>query len=204
MKHIRSFLKWAGGKYNCLNNILPSLPNSSTLIEPFTGSATIFMNTNYDFNILAEANPDLVNIFLQIQENGAEFINYCESFFINSNNDNLKYYQLREKFNNTTNKSERAAIFLYLNRHGFNGLCRYNSQGIYNVPFGKYLKPYFPKNEMLLFYKKSKIAKFLHCDYLETFALAKPGDFIYCDPPYSPIQQKSNFSQYTKNIFTEN
>ena len=94
-------------------------------------------------------------------------------------------------------------MFLYLNRHGYNGLCRYNQKGIYNVPFGRYKKPYFPHAEMLCFHQKSQNTTFLHGDFRHTFSKAKPGDLIYCDPPYAPLQQISNFSSYTNKKFGE-
>lgn len=197
----RSFLKWAGNKYNCLKHLLPEFPTSKKLIEPFTGSATIFLNTNFKNNILAEKNLDLINLFTSIKYGGEDFINYCKSYFILENNQEESYYFLRDKFNQESDQIERSALFLYLNKHGYNGLCRYNSEGIYNVPFGRYIKPYFPYNEMLFFSKKSTTAKFIHADFYETFKLAEPGDFIYCDPPYSPIVQETNFSGYTSHKF---
>lgn len=203
MNTTRSFLKWAGSKYSCLNKILPSFPKANRFIEPFAGSGTIFLNTNYANNIIAEENDDLINLFLHLKNGGVEFINYCEKFFNLKNNNEQTYYKLREEFNKTRKSKKRAAIFLYLNRHGYNGLCRYNRRGIYNVPFGRYIKPYFPQNEMLLFHEKSSNACFIKSDFLETFKIAQPGDFIYCDPPYHPIQQASNFSSYTSKKFGE-
>jgi DNA adenine methylase len=203
MKKTRSFLKWAGNKYNCLNHILPAFPDSDLLIEPFAGSGTVFINTEYKNNILAEENEDLITLFKCIQLEGLEFIEYCESFFSKKNNEKSQYYSFRDKFNQITEPKARAAIFLYLNRHGYNGLCRYNNSGKYNVPFGTYDKPYFPKDEMMRFHIKSKDAKFIHADFLETVKQAKSGDFIYCDPPYAPIGQQTNFSSYTSKKFGE-
>ncbi|MDF1757981.1 MAG: Dam family site-specific DNA-(adenine-N6)-methyltransferase [Legionellaceae bacterium] len=203
MKKSRSFLKWAGSKYSCLDKILPHFPDSKRLIEPFTGSGSVFLNTNYDNNLLAEQNSDLIAVFKCIQQYGTDFIEYCRDFFSDENNKESRYYQLRTNFNQTQNPQDRAAIFLYLNRHGYNGLCRYNNQGIYNVPFGRYVKPYFPYNEMLKFKQKSLNTSFFHGDFRETFKLANPGDFIYCDPPYSPLNQNSNFSSYTSIKFGE-
>jgi DNA adenine methylase len=197
----RSFLKWAGNKYNCLEHLLPTFPKAKRLIEPFTGSATIFLNTNFENNILAEENIDLVNLFESIKKGREDFVKYCNSFFTDQNNQKDNYYLLRDKFNLTSDIIERSALFLYLNKHGYNGLCRYNSSGIFNVPFGRYDKPYFPYKELIKFIKKSDSAIFVHKDFAETFKLAEPGDLIYCDPPYSPIEQESNFSAYTKKKF---
>lgn len=187
MTKIRPFLKWAGGKFRYLEHILYRLPSANRLIEPFAGSGAIFINSNYPHYLLGEANADLIALFKQLKKEGVGFIDYCEHLFSAENNEAPKYYQLRERFNRITRCRERAALFLYLNRHGYNGLCRYNQKGIFNVPFGRYNKPYFPRREMLLFYQKSKLAQFTKSDFRQTFKQAQHGDLIYCDPPYVPI-----------------
>ena len=197
----RSFLKWAGNKYHCLEHLLSVFPVAERLIEPFAGSGSIFMNTNYPNYLLAEKNPDLTALFLHLQAEGNDFIRSCEDFFTPANNNREQYIYIREQFNQSKSPRQRAMLFLYLNRHGYNGLCRYNQSGIYNVPFGLNLKPYFPKKEMELFHQKSKNAQIIYGDFTETFALANPGDFIYCDPPYSPKTTKSNFTAYTAQSF---
>ncbi len=203
MTKIRPFLKWAGSKYNCLNEIMSSLPTGSRLIEPFAGSGVIFMNTSYSSYILGESNGDLVNLFKTLQKEGKPFIDYCQSYFQPEFNNKEKYYELRTEFNSIKNSKKKSALFLYLNRHGYNGLCRYNSSGIYNVPFGLYIKPYFPHEEMMLFHQKSQNVHFQKEDFRNTFELAKPGDVIYCDPPYAPISERSIPLPYTKKKFDE-
>ena len=203
MSKIKPFLKWAGNKYRCLDHILVSLPVANRFIEPFTGSAAVFINAEYPRYLLAEANQDLVTLFHYLQQEGESFITYCEQYFCKDNNSAVQYYLLREQFNLCVDLRQRAAIFLYLNRHGYNGLCRYNLKGIYNVPFGRYVKPYFPRAEMCYFHQKSQRATFIHGDFRDTFTKAKSGDLIYCDPPYVPLAQTSNFSSYTNQKFGE-
>lgn len=203
MKKIKPFLKWAGSKYRCINNILASLPKAERLIEPFTGSGAVFINADFPSYLLAEDNKDLVSLFRYVQQEGEDFINYCEEFFSPFNNCAEQYYCLRTQFNFSTDLRQKAALFLYLNRHGYNGLCRYNQKGIYNVPFGRYKKPYFPRNEMRYFHQRSQHAMFVHSDFRNTFKKAKYGDLIYCDPPYAPLVQHSNFSSYTSKKFGE-
>ncbi len=90
---------------------------------------------------------------------------------------------------------ENAARFLYLNRHCFNGLCRYNRRGEFNVPFGKYKKPYFPADEIRAFAEKAKRATFITAHYSETLDLVRDGnDVVYCDPPY--LTESDNFTAY--------
>lgn len=200
----KPFLKWAGSKFRCIDHILNALPSGSRLIEPFTGSGAIFMNANYPSYLLAEQNQDLVNLFTHLQQEGLSFIDQCAEFFTAKTNQAERYYAFREEFNHCPINQRRASLFLYLNRHGYNGLCRYNQKGIYNVPYGRYLKPYFPRQEMLSFHQKSQDVRFIHSDFRETFRLAKPGDIIYCDPPYVPLSSSANFSAYTNKTFREN
>ncbi len=187
----RAFLKWAGSKYNCLHEVLSTLSPAQRLIEPFTGSGVIFMNTNYPAYLMAEGNNDLIYLFRSLQQQGPAFIDYCEQYFAADTNKKEYYYLMRARFNELTPSTERAALFLYLNRHGYNGLCRYNSKGGYNVPFGLYVKPYFPRKEMLYFYHKCTSTQFIHQDFRDTFAMAQTGDIIYCDPPYVPIEKQT-------------
>lgn len=203
VKKNRSFLKWAGNKYHCLEHIVQALPETERLIEPFAGSAAVFLNVNYPNYVLAEKNADLMALFHYLQQEGEIFILDCLKFFCQKNNNSAQYYYLREQFNQTTDKRQRALLFLYLNRHGYNGLCRYNQQGKYNVPFGRYPKPYFPHQEMRLFHQRSQTALLRHQDFRDTFKEAVAGDVIYCDPPYVPLSASANFSAYTEHKFTE-
>lgn len=202
MIKIRPFLKWAGSKYNCLDKILPFLPSGKRLIEPFAGSGAVFINTHYSQHVLAERNADIIALFSALQHHGETFINHCEYYFNPHFNNKDRYYEVRTQFNNCDNPQERAILFLYLNRHGYNGLCRYNSKGSYNVPFGLYTKPYFPRKEMLYFYARSKTTQFFYQDFRETFKQAQPGDVIYCDPPYVPLNDKTKLLPYNQKLFS--
>lgn len=201
-KVIQPFLKWAGNKRSIINRIIPLLPEGKRLIEPFSGSAAVFLNTNYEQNLIADTNNDLINLYLQLQKNQDSFIKYCKKYFINENNVAEKYYDLRYHFNQTTSKKKRAALFLYLNKHGYNGLCRYNKSGGYNVPFGQYKKVSVPEERMQFFSKKSQQTEFIISDFASTMENAKKGDVIYCDPPYVPVNDSNSTFQYEKNGFT--
>ena len=88
-----------------------------------------------------------------------------------------------------------------MNRHGYNGLCRYNKSGGFNVPFGKYKKPYFPEQELNFFADKAQSATFVCEGYRETFARVTTGDVVYCDPPYVPLSKTASFTSYAGNGF---
>ena len=194
---MRPFLKWVGGKYRLREKIKALLPPGDCLIEPFVGSGAIFLNTDYKHYILGDSNPDLINIFKHLKKERSKFIDYCASFFNADTNAENIFNQNREIFNTTTDARLKAALFLYLNRHGYNGLIRYNSKGGFNVPFGRYEKPLFPAKEMIAFADKAKIADFFQADFQTTMKKAKAGNVIYCDPPYMPLTSTARFTQYS-------
>ncbi|WP_392566194.1 adenine-specific DNA-methyltransferase [Utexia brackfieldae] len=201
MKKSRAFLKWAGGKYTLIDKITQYLPKGDTLIEPFVGAGSVFLNTHYDRYILADINRDLISLFTIIKSTPQKFINDAKLLFTPQNNQEQAFYQFRELFNQSHDNYERALLFLYLNRHCYNGLCRYNSQGDFNVPFGRYQKIYFPEKEILFFAEKAQKAKFICGSYQTVMKKAVKGTVIYCDPPYEPLSTSSNFTAYYANGF---
>ncbi|AOE49189.1 Dam family site-specific DNA-(adenine-N6)-methyltransferase [Kangiella sediminilitoris] len=202
LKYQRPFLKWAGGKFRLLPKILHHLPQGKKLIEPFVGSGVVFLNADYDRYLLADINPDLINLFKDLKRGKGRFIDYCSTFFTEANNTEKKFYELREHFNKLKPGEERSALFLYFNRHGYNGLCRYNRSGGFNVPFGRYKRPYFPESELEFFAKKSQRAEFRCQSFRASFNGSRQGDVIYCDPPYLPQSLTANFTDYTKQGFS--
>lgn len=199
---MKPFLKWAGGKYKIIEKILSALPKAERLVEPFVGSGAVFLNADYQRYLLADTNPDLIYLFRQVQRDGANFVDYAGEFFSPLTNTEEAFYRLRDEFNQCVEERRRAALFIYLNRHCFNGLCRYNAKGKFNVPFGRYAKPAFPTAEVLNFHTKSQNAEFILADFRTTMAAAKASDVVYCDPPYAPLTVTSNFSDYTQEGFS--
>tara|TARA_B110001454_G_C12677609_1_gene416550 strand:- start:188 stop:1006 length:819 start_codon:yes stop_codon:yes gene_type:complete len=199
-KH-RAFLKWAGGKYSLSDVIAKMLPKGDCLIEPFAGAGSVFLNTNYPQYILNDINQDLINLYKILQTKPDAFIDDACKFFTPSHNEAETYYQLRKEFNESDDSYFRSLVFLYMNKHGYNGLCRYNQSGGYNVPFGKYKQPYFPEEELNFFADKAQRATFICEGYRETFARAKAGDVIYCDPPYVALSKTASFTSYAGNGF---
>ena len=198
----KPFLKWAGGKTRLCTQINNSLPEGKRLIEPFVGSGAVFMNTNYSEYLLSDTNADLINLYQHLKNEGEEFIEFSRQYFTPENNTPEVFYELRSVFNASKDSRLKSALFIYLNRHCFNGLCRYNSKGGFNVPFGRYSKPNYPEKEMRTFCEKSKIATFQIADFKETMSQAKKGDVIYCDPPYVPLTSTANFTDYSIGGFS--
>ncbi len=198
---MRPFLKWAGGKYRLVERIKAKLPPGNRLIEPFAGSCALSLNTDYQDYWLNDINRDLINLYQVLQREGSNFIEYSRTFFTPETNSAEKYYEFRKQFNAETDLVTKSALFIYLNRHGYNGLSRYNAGGEFNVPFGKYAKPYFPEKELIYFHTKFKKAKFTCIDFGTMMSKAKPGDLVYCDPPYEPLTETSNFTSYSAGGF---
>ncbi|WP_026972209.1 Dam family site-specific DNA-(adenine-N6)-methyltransferase [Aliagarivorans marinus] len=201
MKKTRAFLKWAGGKYGLVEDIQAQLPDGELLVEPFVGAASVFINTDFPRYYLTDINADLINLYQILQRQPGQFIADARDYFSAENNDSERYYQFREQFNGTSDPYLRSLLFLYMNRHGYNGLCRYNRKGGFNVPFGSYKRPYFPEHEMWVFAEKAKRATFECCSYVDTFAKVKQGDVVYCDPPYAPLSPTASFTNYASKGF---
>ena len=201
--YTKPFLKWAGGKYRILDKILQELPPGARFVEPFAGSCAVYLNANFPRALICDLNSDLIHLYTHLQQEGESFIAYCASFFTPKNNMRSAYLALRDRLNASSDPRERAALLLYVNRHAFNGLIRYNSRGSFNVPFGKYKKPYFPLQELRAFYRKthSTATEFIATDFRSVFAALKPGDVVYCDPPYVPLSQTASFTTYAGNAF---
>lgn len=200
-QYSRPFLKWAGGKYKITDVIRQTLPQGKRLIEPFAGSGAVFLNTDFERYTLNDINQDLINVFRWLKREKHDFIDYCKRFFTAKGNTKPTFLSRREQFNTAEDSRLKAALFVYLNRHAFNGLVRYNQSGEFNTSFGSYRKPYFPVDEMLAFAKKATLAKFACQDFSKVMQSAEKGDVIYCDPPYVPLSGTSNFTSYHASGF---
>ena len=178
------------------------MPPARKLVEPFVGAGSVFLNTDYDHYLLADINPDLINLYNLLKERPEEYISEAKRWFVAENNRKEAYLDIRAEFNKTDDVMYRSLAFLYMNRFGFNGLCRYNKKGGFNVPFGSYKRPYFPEAELEFFAEKAKKATFVCEGYPETFSRARKGSVVYCDPPYAPLSNTANFTSYAGNGFT--
>ncbi|WP_026376905.1 Dam family site-specific DNA-(adenine-N6)-methyltransferase [Aestuariibacter salexigens] len=201
-KKKRAFLKWAGGKYSLVSEINEQLPSANKLIEPFVGAGSVFLNTSYKQYLLNDINPDLINLYNTLKHNTEQFISDAQQLFCAANNQRERYEALRKEFNQSQDSYSRSVLFLYLNRHGYNGLCRYNASGYFNVPFGRYRAPYFPRDELYFFAEKAQRAEFTCLPFQKVFSKARQNAVIYCDPPYAPISDTAHFTHYAKGGFS--
>ncbi|EFH7513452.1 Dam family site-specific DNA-(adenine-N6)-methyltransferase [Escherichia coli] len=199
----RPFLKWAGGKYSLLPELYHLIPEGKRLVEPFVGGGSVFLNSEkHESFLLADVNADLINLYQMLEVDHIRVCSLAKILFERANSEEA-YKDLRGEFNNQRmGAPERAAAFLFLNRHCFNGLIRYNRDGFFNVGWGKYEAPYFPEIEIKAFKLKSHKCVFLNAGYRRTLALAGDGDVVYCDPPYEPLPGTAGFTNYAAGGFT--
>ena len=199
---MKAFLKWAGGKSRIADDIKEYLVKGKRLVEPFVGSGAIFLTTTFEEYLLCDTNVDLINLYNNLKQSPDELLEITDEFFSWEYNTESKFYELREEFNALESKDIRkSALFVYLNKHAFNGLCRYNRKGFLNVPYGRYKAPKCPLEEMQAFSVKAKFATFKCQDFEKTFRETMKGDVIYCDPPYVPLSSTSSFTSYSKDDF---
>lgn len=204
----KPFLKWAGNKYRVLPHLIPHIGYPKRYCEPFGGSLSVALNTPVSQYILNDVNKDLVAIYQNLVDpTDDNFIKYCEELFTPENNTKEAYLELRKHFNQATNTTERARLFIYLNRHCFNGLSRYNKKGEFNVPFGKYDSPSCPSEEMMnfrMFFLSKQLVRFTSLSFEDPslYEDLEKGDVVYFDPPYVPASSTANFSSYSTDGFT--
>ncbi|HCS4653435.1 TPA: Dam family site-specific DNA-(adenine-N6)-methyltransferase [Escherichia coli] len=197
----RSIFKWAGGKFGVLEQIFRYLPEGKRLIEPFVGGGAVFMNAGYQENLLNDVNADLINFYKTLQREAHSLITLAHQFF-QDNNTQEGYLAVRNAFNKQVyDDLHRAAAFLFLNRHCFNGLTRYNQAGEFNVGYGKYKTPYFPLQEMEAFLGAEGRSEFVCGDFAAVIEAAGEGDVIFCDPPYEPLPNTEGFTNYSGHDF---
>lgn len=197
---MKPILKWAGGKSRLMPRLRPFLPAADCLVEPFVGGASVFLDTDYPRYVLADINPDLINFYQAVVDSPEGVIQAALPLFKHANT-SVDYFRYRTDFAQwrATRGLNRAAVFLYLNRHGYNGLCRYNLRGEFNVPYGHYKKPYFPAAEIRLFAEKARDThtRFVCLPFEETLAFhVDEHCAVYADPPYLPPEDKDGFTGY--------
>lgn len=198
---MRTPLKWVGSKARIMDRLSQYLVPGSRLVEPFAGSGAVMLNTDYPRYLLGDINPDVINFHNHVRDNLDELIDSAKWLFASGNAESV-YYRYRADFNQFRDPTiYRSALFLYLNRHCFNGLCRYNQSGQFNVPYGKYPKPYFPEVELNAFRDMAQRADFKYQGWLATLKEVKHGDVVYIDPPYIPISATSAFVNYAPDGF---
>ena len=190
---LRPPLKWAGGKRWQVPYLRPLWqPHvSRRLVEPFCGGLAVTLGLMPGRALLNDANPHVINFYRWLQRG--------LSTRLMMENDEAAFYRHRERFNallaqRKGNTAEAATLFYYLNRTGYNGLCRFNASGAFNVPFGRYAKIGYVTD--FLEYRDTLAEWTFTTGDLETVPIER-GDFVYADPPYDV-----DFTHYSKGGFS--
>lgn len=199
------FLKWAGGKRQLLPEIRKYIPKKyNTYYEPFVGAGAVLFDLQPNKVVINDINSELINTYKVIQNNIDDLIIELRKH----KNDPDHFYKIRdldrsEDFEKLTS-IEKSSRLIYLNKTCFNGLFRVNSQGQFNVPFGKYKNPQIVNEAVLRAvhnYLNTANVTILNEDFEKSLSKAKKGDFIYIDPPYDPLSNTSSFTGYNLDGF---
>ena len=225
-KLARPFLKWAGGKRQLLPQIRQFYPESfENYVEPFVGSGAVFFDLynrgllNSRHSVLIDNNADLAGCYLTVRNRTAQVIRHLSRLASDYKADpHEHYYAVRDKrfnparrriFNGTGPDSGRytpslAAMLIYLNRTGFNGLFRLNSQGGFNVPIGRYKNPQICNADNLRAVATAlgTNVTLMQDNFESVLTHAGRGDFVYFDPPYAPLTRTALFTSYTAAGFS--
>lgn len=223
VKIAKPFLKWAGGKTQLIPEIEKALPQDMvqqefTYIEPFVGSGAVlfWMLGNYPNlkrAVINDINEDLINTYRVIRNNPQELISVLSDlqseYHSLEDNQELKkeyFYDKRTLYNSRQeNLHMQAALFIFLNRTGFNGLYRVNRKNEFNVPIGSYKKPTICDKENILAVSEALQKVEILCgDFVQTLEYADNNTLFYFDPPYKPLSQTSSFNSYAKDEFNDN
>lgn len=206
--YTKPFLKWAGNKYRIIDRVrgavLDNASGRTKFIEPFGGSGSVAINlwNAFSVRIYGEYNQDLADLMVHVQGRISELKTEIQRLFIPANNDQDAYYKMRDEFNNLrglggSDSVRKSALFVYLNRHCFNGLCRYGPSG-FNVPAGRYKTVSAPLEDITHFSERMKPSfEVRPGDFEKLMDEAGPDSVVYCDPPYFPLSATSSFTQYS-------
>ena len=221
---MRPLLKWAGGKRQLLPALRPHYPATfDRYVEPFLGSGAVFFDL-FSAGLLegksvrlADSNADLIGCYTAVRDRTEAVIAALADLEVEHRaRGTACYYEVRdERFNPARVRGVKradgygpdlAAMFIYLNRTGFNGLFRLNRNGAFNVPAGRYADPRICDPGHVRSVARAFAAPGVTLEWMpfeRALTDVKAGDFIYCDPPYAPVSRTAHFAHYTADGFSD-
>ena len=219
---LKPFVKWVGGKGQLIEEIeklfLANGKTATKYAEPMVGGGALFfsMLSKYQFEELyiSDINAELINAYVAIKrdvETLIERLKEMQMTFLplDENSRKFYYYNVRDKFNtvklNDGTSTEKAALFIFLNKTCFNGLYRVNRKGLFNVPMGAFKNPTICDAENLRNIHNALQNVAIVCgDYTLSKSFIDNKTFVYIDPPYRPISETSAFTSYNSDAFDDN
>ena len=203
---LKPFVKWAGGKRQLLGEILERIPRTyDNYIEPFLGGGAVLFALQPKRALINDINASLIHTYKIIASDPQQFINKIKELDSRIVEGGKEYYYLiRDLYNSKLMREEfdleLAALFVFLNKHCFNGLYRVNAKGLFNVPYNNGKKASIDEEVILEVSKYLKKLTICLGDFEVACKDAKEGDFIFLDSPYAPLNP-SSFESYTKEGF---
>lgn len=208
---VAPFVKWAGGKRQLLPQIKERMPEKyNNYYEPFVGGGAVIFELLPANALINDINKALINAYRQICNAPGAFLKTVKKLDTEMSGKRTEvlskeyYYSLREHYNDKLMKAEYdvelAALFVFINKHCFNGLYRVNGKGLFNVPYNNSRRASVDENVIM------GISEYLHGvtiidgDFEAACKDAKKGDFVFIDSPYAPLNPTS-FESYTKEGF---
>lgn len=204
--NIAPFVKWAGGKRQLLSQIKERMPEKyNNYFEPFVGGGAVAFELLPEKALINDINKALINAYKQICDAPDAFLKTVNNLDAEMWEDGKKYYySLRKHYNDKLMKAEYdvelAALFVFINKHCFNGLYRVNGKGLFNVPYNNSRRVSVDEGAIRDISKYLQGITIIDGDFEEACKGAKKGDFIFIDSPYAPLNPTS-FESYTKEGF---
>lgn len=203
---VAPFVKWAGGKRQLIPQIRERMPKKyANYYEPFVGGGAVIFDLLPANALINDINKALINTYRQICDTPENFIEAVDKLDKEMPEDGKEYYySLRERYNDKLMKSEYdlelASLFVFINKHCFNGLYRVNGKGLFNVPYNNSRRTSIDEEIIMETSKYLKGVTIIDGDFEEACKNAKKGDFVFLDSPYAPLNPTS-FESYTKEGF---
>ena len=210
---IDPILRWVGSKKRLIDSIIKNIPKKfNNYYEPFLGSSIVYLNMPFQNKaFINDFNEDLVNIYKQIKTNPKDLIKILKKYkkeYCSCKNQKDYYLNKRNKFNKLKNtyNTDRAALYIFINKTCFNGLMQTNRYGLNTSGFGKMNNPKIIDDTNIINFSKILSSKttIKNSDYSVFLKTCKKGDFIYMDPPYVPDDIKQCNIKYIKDGWDTN
>ncbi len=205
------FVKWAGGKRQLLPQIKERMPEKyNNYYEPFVGGGAVTFELLPANALINDINKELINAYKQICNAPEAFLKVVNKFDAEMGKQRTEifgkeyYYSLRELYNDKLLKEELdvelAALFVFINKHCFNGLYRVNGKGLFNVPYNNSRRASVDEKVIMDVSQYLQSVTIVDGDFEAACTNAKKGDFVFMDSPYAPLNPTS-FESYTKEGF---
>ena len=200
------FVKWAGGKRQLLPQIKERMPEKySDYYEPFVGGGAVIFDLLPADALINDINKALINTYRTICNEPDAFLREVNRLDNDMWEDGKKYYySIREHYNDKLMRSEYdvelAALFVFINKHCFNGLYRVNGKGLFNVPYNNSRRVSVDEDVIMATSEYLRRVTIIDGDFEQACKNAKKGDFVFIDSPYAPLNPTS-FESYTKEGF---